>query len=381
LGDAAEAAVWRDAVAELDPSALTANLQRARAAAPDSATFATIKAQGYGHGLVWVAETLAPACEGFAVATVGEALALRDAGLSDHRLCVLNGAADGDELAACASHDLEPVVHQQWHLEALASTRLNPAVRVWLKIDSGMGRLGVRPSEAMDVHSRLVACPGVRPPIGLMTHLANADDCASSYTRDQIDIFAQATAGASGPRSVANSAGVLAWPATHADWNRPGIMLYGCSPFGTDPEHAREALGLQPAMRLSTRLIAINELEAGAGVGYGSSYVCPERMPVGVAAIGYGDGYPRHAPSGTPVAVRGQRAPLIGRVSMDKITLDLRGVPQARVGDWVELWGGEVAVETVASAAGAIGYELLAGIHGRVPTTTCSGSDVGSARA
>ncbi len=373
--------MWRDAVAELDPTALTANLQRARAVAPESATFATIKGQGYGHGLLWVAQTLAPACEGFAVATVGEGLALRDAGFSDHRVCVLNGAADGDELAACASHDLEPLVHQRSHLEALASTRVNAPLRVWLKIDSGMGRLGVRPHEAMDIHNRLLACPGVRPPVGLMTHLANADDYASGHTHEQLKVFADATAGANGPRSVANSAGVLAWPATHADWNRPGIMLYGCSPFGVDRDYSREALGLRPAMRLSTRLIAINELEAGAGVGYGSTYVCPERMPVGVAAIGYGDGYPRHAPSGTPVAVRGQRVALIGRVSMDKITLDLRGVPQARVGDRVELWGGDVPVETVASAAGTIGYELLAGVHGRVPMATRSGSDVGSARA
>jgi alanine racemase len=360
----------REAFAELDAEALVANTERARAVAPASAIFATIKAQGYGHGLLWTAQTLAPHCEGFAVATVGEGLALRDAGFREHRVCVLNGATDADELAACAAHGLEPLVHQEWHVAALETRRLEAPVRVWLKVDSGMGRLGVRPWSAAPTHRRLSECPAVRGPVGLMTHLARADDCRSSYTRDQLITFDEATRGIQGPRSVANSAGVLGWRATHAEWNRPGVMLYGCSPFTDDPGRTREAFDLQPVMRLSTRLIAVNELEAGTAVGYGGAFVCPEAMPVGVAAIGYGDGYPRHAPTGTPVAIRGRRVPLIGRVSMDKITLDLRAVPEASVGDRVELWGDEVAVEAVAAAAWTIGYELLAGIHGRVPMYT-----------
>ncbi len=356
-------AMLREAAAALDARALRANLASARAAAPGSAIFASIKAAGYGHGLVWTAEQLAAECEGFAVGTPGEGVALREAGLQRQRICVLNGAADRGGLAACAAHALEPLIHQPWQLGALEAGGFERPLRVWLKIETGMGRLGVPPSQARVYHQRLQASAAVASPVGLMTHLANADDRASAYTEGQLRVFRQATEGLEGERSVANSAGVLGWPATHAHWNRPGIMLYGCSPFG-----AREPVqpGLEPVMTLSSRLIAINELEAGAAVGYGSTYTCPEPMRVGVAAIGYGDGYPRHAANGTPVAIRGTRVPMAGRVSMDKITLDLRGVPEAEVGDRVELWGPRVPVEEVADWAGTIGYELLCGVHGRV---------------
>jgi len=353
----------REAVAALDPRALRANLARAQAAAPASAVFASIKAAGYGHGLIWTAEQLAPDCAGFAVATPGEGVALRDAGLRSHRICVLNGPVDADGLAACAAHGLEPLIHQAWQLSALEAGALERRVRVWLKIDTGMGRLGVPAASARAYHARLQACPGVAPPVGLMTHLANADDRASGYTQGQLRLFREATEGLEGERSVGNSAGVLGWPASHADWNRPGIMLYGCSPFGAyEPVEP----ALEPVMTLSTRLLAINDLEAGAAVGYGSTYTCPEAMRVGVAAIGYGDGYPRHAANGTPARIRGTRVPMAGRVSMDKITLDLRALPEAEVGDPVELWGAGVPVEEVADWAGTIGYELLCGVHGRV---------------
>ncbi|PSQ92787.1 MAG: alanine racemase [Proteobacteria bacterium SW_6_67_9] len=359
----------REAIAELDARALRANLARAREHAPASALFASIKAAGYGHGLVWTAQQLGTGCEGFAVATVGEGVALRDAGLREHRICVLNGGADHDDLAACAAHALEPVVHQHWQLQALASSPFERRLRVWLKVDTGMGRLGVPPEQARSYHQRLSACAAIAPPVGVMTHLANAADRASDFTERQLAVFQRAVADLAGPRSIANSAGVMGWPATHADWNRPGIMLYGCSPFGWSPI---AETALDPVMRLTTRLIAVNELDAGAPVGYGCTYVCPERMRVGVAAIGYGDGYPRHAPSGTPALVRGTRVPMAGRVSMDKITLDLRGVPEAQAGDRVELWGPGVAVEEVAAWADTIGYELLAGVHGRVPLRTLS---------
>jgi alanine racemase len=357
----------RSAAAWLDAAALRGNLARARRAAPERAVFAAIKAEGYGHGLLWCAGVLGGECEGFAVATTAEGVALRDAGFHGHRICILNGFNDRDELSACAGHRLEPLIHQAWHAEALESARLERPLTVWLKIDSGMGRIGVPASSARAFHARLERCARVAPPVGKMTHLATADDCADGFTRTQVETFAAATSGLSGPRSIANSAGLLRWPETHAEWNRPGIMLYGCSPFteGTGPE-----LDLTPVMTLHTRLIAINELEAGATIGYGRSYRCPERMPVGVAAIGYGDGYPRHAPNGTPVLVGGQRAPLAGRVSMDKITIDLRDLPDARVGDEVVLWGRGLPVEEVARAADTIGYELLCGVHGRVPLRT-----------
>lgn len=354
----------RSAAAWVDADALRGNLERARRAAPDSAVFAAIKAEGYGHGLLWCAETLAGGCEGLAVATTAEGVALRDAGFHGHRICVLNGFNDHDELRACAAHGLEPLIHQAWHAEALESGRVERPLTVWLKIDSGMGRIGVPPASARAFHARLERCATVAAPVGMMTHLAMADARDDGYTRTQVETFGEATVGLSGPRSIANSAGLLGWPETHAEWNRPGIMLYGCSPFteGTGPE-----LGLAPVMTLHSRLIAINELEAGATIGYGRTYRCPERMRVGVAAIGYGDGYPRHAANGTPVLVGGRRAPLAGRVSMDKITIDLRGLPNARVGDEVVLWGRGLPVEEVARAAGTIGYELLCGVQGRVP--------------
>lgn len=356
----------RTAIARLDRQALQHNLRRARAAAPDSAVFAVIKAQGYGHGLDFCAEALAGGCEGLAVATPGEGIHLREAGYRHPRICILNGPIDRDELQACAAHDLEPVIHQVWQAQALAGGDL-PPLRVWLKVDTGMGRIGVSPGEAGDWHGRLSACDGVRPPVGLMTHMASADARTDDYAERQWQRFEAATAGLDGPRSAANSACVLGWPGTHADWVRPGIMLYGCSPFvdGSEP-----ALNLAPVMTLSSRLIAVNHLEAGAAVGYGRSWHCPEAMPVGVVAIGYGDGYPRHAPNGTPVLVSGRRVPLIGRVSMDKITVDLRGVPEAAVGDEAVLWGRGLPVEEVAAAAETIGYELLCGVHGRVATVT-----------
>mgnify|MGYP006428445177 CR=1 FL=1 len=355
----------RIAVAELDRAALRHNLERARAAAPGASVFATVKASGYGHGLAFAAEAFAQGCEGFAVACVGEGLALRDAGYREHRICVLNGPLEAADLQACSDYGLEPLIHQSWHLDALARLAAANRLRVWLKLDTGMGRLGVPSATAAVWHEWLQRCSAVASPVGLMTHMACADDRGDDYTYCQWAAFESACEGLAGERSAANSACVLGWPVTHGQWVRPGIMLYGCSPFveGADP-----SLDLRPAMTLRTRLLAINQLEAGAAVGYGRTYRCPERMPVGVAAIGYGDGYPRHAPNGTPVLVRGQRVPLIGRVSMDKITLDLRSVPAASVGDEVILWGRGLPIETVAEAAGTIGYELMCGVHGRVHT-------------
>lgn len=356
----------RTATARLDASALAHNLRRARTAAPSSRVFAVIKAAGYGHGLEWCAGVLGDDCEGFAVATVGEGMALREAGFTRHRICVLNGPVGHADLAECAAHRLEPLIHQRWQAEALATGGFSRPVRVWLKIETGMGRLGVPAAEAADWCQRLEACADVEGPVGLMTHLACADDRSSACTDLQVATFADATGGCNGPLSIANSAGVLAWPQTHGHWIRPGIMLYGCSPFleGMEP-----ALELRPVMTLASRLIAINRLAAGSRIGYGGTWTCPEDMPVGVAAIGYGDGYPRHAETGTPVLVRGQRVSLIGRVSMDKITIDLRSVPDAQVGDEVVLWGQGLPVEEVASAAETIGYELLCGVHGRVAMT------------
>jgi alanine racemase len=236
-------------------------------------------------------------------------------------------------------------------------------LRVWLKIDTGMHRLGFAPQVAAEVHARLRALAGVDPDIVLMTHFAASDELQSDRTPQQIARFGAATLSLPGLQSLANSAALLGWPAANAQWVRAGGILYGLSVIegktGTD-------LSLQPAMTLSTKLIAVNPVKRGERVGYAASYECPEDMPVGVAAIGYGDGYPRSAPSGTPVLVNGLRAGIVGRVSMDLITIDLRAVPDARVGDRVILWGRELPVEDIATHAGTISYDLTCGMTRRV---------------
>jgi alanine racemase len=236
-------------------------------------------------------------------------------------------------------------------------------VSVWLKVDSGMNRLGFPLDQARDSWQRLSAAQAVRGSVRLMTHLACADDTNSPRTQQQLKAFAEATAGIDVERSIANSAGILAWPDSHADWVRPGILLYGVSPFA-DRHGAQE--GLLPVMTMRTELIAIRQLQKGETVGYGGNWVAPEALTIGIAAIGYGDGYPRHAPNGTPVLVKGQPASLVGRVSMDMIAVDLRTVPDVSVGDPVLLWGAALPVERVAQAAGTIPYELLCGVTQRV---------------
>ncbi len=321
---------------------------------------AAVKAEGYGHGLVRVARTLD--ADAFAVACVEEALILREAGI-DRPILLLEGVFEAAELPVCARHNLEMAVHHPEQVAMLERARLERPLRVWLKVDTGMHRLGLEPETVPAIWRRLRDCPAVRPDLGLMSHLARADERSRPDTLNQLQCFETATAGLPGERSLANSAAILGWPQTHFDWVRPGIMLYGASPF-VDSLAPDE--NLRPVMTLSTRLIAIKHLRRGEPVGYGGTWICPEDMDVGVAAIGYGDGYPRHAPSGTPVLLDGREAALIGRVSMDMITLDLRRHPEARVGDPVVLWGEGLPVERIAQLAGTISYTLTCGITARV---------------
>lgn len=322
---------------------------------------AAVKAEGYGHGLVRVARALD--ADAFAVACIEEALALREAAGIDRRIVLLEGVFEADELALCARHALDVAIHHPEQLRMLELARLERPLRVWLKIDSGMHRLGLAPETAPAIFQRVRDCPAAHAEIGLMSHLARADERDCDYTRQQLQTFEAATAGLPGERSLANSAGILGWPRTHFDWVRPGIMLYGASPFVDSLAPDED---LRPAMSFHTRLIAIRRLRRGEPVGYGGTWLCPEDMDVGVAAVGYGDGYPRHAPSGTPVLVNGRAAALVGRVSMDMITLDLRQHPEARIGDPVLLWGEGLPVERIAQAAGAISYTLLCGVTARV---------------
>jgi len=349
--------------AVLDIAAIPHNLQRVRRHAPGAKIMAVIKANAYGHGLVRFARALSEGgVDAFAVARVDEGLVLRQAGV-DQRIAVLQGFICPEELDLHVRFDLEPVIHSVLQVELLERATLDRPVSAWLKLDTGMHRLGLSPEEFEDCRHRLQRCTALRQPPALMTHLANADVTSDPLTGRQLDLFHDTVAAVPGERSIANSAGLLAWTRAHSDWIRPGLVLYGASPF---PERTGPDEGLKPVMTLRSRLIAIKHLRAGEAVGYGGDWICPHSTRLGIAAIGYGDGYPRHAPSGTPVLVCGQRVPLIGRVSMDMITLDLSALPEAQVGDAVTLWGEGLPVEEIARCAGTIPYVLLCNVTPRV---------------
>lgn len=347
------------AYAVIDTRALAHNLARVRALAPGTRVYAAIKADGYGHGAMRVAQALADA-DGFAVATVDEAMQLRWVGI-DQPIMLLSQPLDAVSLAQAAEYGFEPVLFHADHLTALSEYR-GATLSIWAKIDSGMHRLGLAPDEVGRVADALAAAPDVEC-VGWMTHLACADNDASDMTPRQIDAFERAVAGRPGLRSIANSAAVIACPAAHADVVRPGIMLYGSSPVVTQPA---AALDLRPAMHLSAPLISRKRVSAGVPVGYGAAWITPEAMDVGIIGIGYGDGYPRHAPAGTPVLLGGRRVQLIGRVSMDMLAVDLRNAPNARAGDRATLWGEGLPAEEVAGAAGTIAYELYCRLTPRV---------------
>jgi len=351
----------RPTSATIHTDALRHNLSQVRSRAPNSRVMAVVKADGYGHGLERVARALAGA-DAFGVAALSDAERLRAAGLSQP-IVLLSGFDDADDLPQLRRLNVETVVHHVTQLQMLEQAASGEPIRCWLKLDTGMHRLGFAPEHVREAYARLAAMPAVADDIVLINHFASSDELTKPQTREQLRVFAEATAGLAGARSLANSAAVLSWPDTHFDWVRPGGALYGISVIaGTTGAD----FGLRPAMTLATRLIAVNRIGKGERIGYSATWECPEDMPVGVAAIGYGDGYPRHVPAGTPVLVNGQRADIIGRVSMDLMTIDLRAQPDAQPGDPVVLWGKGLPVETVAAAAGTIGYEPVCSITRRV---------------
>lgn len=350
----------RAVTAHVDLEAVAANFELLQKRAPHSRTLAVLKANAYGHGIEHVARRLRHA-EGFGVASQAEAERVRAAGLTQP--IVLFGGFDApQDIARLAQLRVHPAIHHPTQIAMLEAQRDAGPVQVWLKLDSGMNRLGFAPEEFPQALARLQALPNVASDIVLMTHFAASDEPDATSMERQLAVFRQATAGLGLPVSLANSAATLDHPDTHGDWNRPGGALYGLT---TKPGRCAAHDGLRPAMRLSTRLIAVSEKPAGAAIGYGGSFVCPEPMRVGVAAAGYGDGYPRQVSAETPILVAGQRCQVIGRVSMDLITLDLTDAPQARVGDEVVLWGDELPVEEVAGA-GTISYELTCRLTERV---------------
>jgi alanine racemase len=350
----------RPARARIDLQALQHNFERVRQCAPHSRIMAVIKSHAYGHGLVNAARAL-PGADGFGIVTLDEAIALREAGF-DRRIVMLEGLYAADEAGLAVGYRIDVVVHHVEQIGYLEAAPAGPPLDVWIKIDTGMHRLGFEPARLPAVTERLRRTGRVRE-IRYLSHLCCADDRNADQTPRQHRLFLETLQGLDGERSLANSAAVLGWPDTHLDWVRPGVMLYGSSPL----LHVTAAeLGLRPVMTLGTRLIAVAQRRAGDAVGYGAAWRCPEPMMVGIAAIGYGDGYPRHAPSGTPVLVNGRRAALAGRVSMDMIGIDLRGHPEAQIGDPVTLWGEGLSVDEVAAAAGTISYELFCSVTSRV---------------
>ncbi len=350
---------------QVDSAALHHNLRRVRQLAPHSRVLAMLKANAYGHGLGTVARCLTTAVDAYAVARLPEAVSLRTQGITQ-RLVLLSGPETAHDLAEAAHLNLDWVVHSPYQVELLEQAAPSTPLRIWLKFDTGMHRLGLPLEAAAAVVARLQRLTGLSELL-LMTHLAASDDRTSPTTALQLEAFqrlrAQFPALAS---SAANSGAILGWPASHLDWVRPGIMLYGVSPYagrcGVEDD-------LRPVMQLNTRLLAVYPRQAGDRIGYGGTGRCPVAMPVGVAAIGYGDGYPRQLGNRGWAWVNGQRAPLLGRVSMDLLTLDLRACPDACPGDPVLLWGTALPVEHLAAVADTIAYELLCQVNARsVPT-------------
>ncbi|WP_446808391.1 alanine racemase [Methylomonas sp. 2BW1-5-20] len=358
------------AFVRLDLEAVRHNLAQVKRYSPDNKIMAVIKANAYGHGMDRVAGVLDLA-DGFAVARVDEGVRLRQAGFKQ-AITVLQGFVCVDELLQLLKFQLAAVIHTPQQLAILQQQAYAVGkLAVWLKMDTGMNRLGFKGTDFSAAYRQLQGCALVEQPINLITHFANADDLLDDKTRRQIDLFNDAVKDYPGACSIANSAGIIGWPNVRfgsaqdraSDWVRPGLMLYGCSPFagkiGAD-------FGLKPVMSLHSRLIAVKDVAAGETVGYSGTWQCQTATRLGVVSIGYGDGYHRHTKSGAPVLVNGRRVTLIGRVSMDMITVDLHSQPDAQPGDPVTLWGEGLPVEEIARHADTIPYTLLCGITQRV---------------
>jgi len=347
----------RNLIATTSTGALAHNLRQVRQAAPQAKIWGVVKANAYGHGLLAAMAGFAEA-DGLALLEFDAALALRDAGWT-RPILMIEGPFEPADVALASQAGLSLVIH---HVEQVAwlEAQCHAPVPVMLKLNTGLNRLGLPLSAVRPVHERLTRCPAAAT-VGLMTHFANADVTGGALAPMQQ--FDEVTAGLPGMRSLANSAAVLTLQRSHRDWVRPGIILYGATPFA---DRSAASFGLRAAMRLAGSLISVQDLRPGDSVGYGSTFTATTAMRIGIVNCGYADGYPRLAPTGTPIAVEGVRTRTLGRVSMDMLAVDLDPVPQARVGSPVELWGGTVSVDEVAAAAGTIGYDLLCAVTARV---------------
>jgi alanine racemase len=352
----------------IDSHALRHNLDTIRAHAPGAKVMAVVKANAYGHGLVSTALALADA-DSFAVARLEEGIALRGAGVRAP-IVLLEGVFSAEQLAEAAHHGFELVVHDPLQLELLEAHRGRERFVVWIKMDTGMNRLGFRPEAFPDALSRMRSLSVPALEVRLMTHLARADERDVWMTREQVAAFdhAIAEAGLTGTRrlatSIGNSAGILGWPNAHGDWVRPGLALYGVSPFAGE---SAQAHGLKPVMTLETTVLTVREVKCGETVGYAAAWKAERDSAVAILAAGYGDGLPRHLANGTPVLIAGARYPLVGRVSMDMVAVDVTGSDRIVTGTKAIVWGAGLPVEEVAVHAGTIPYELLCGVSQRVP--------------
>ncbi|MDC8802289.1 alanine racemase [Halomonas pacifica] len=358
----------RPLIADIDLEALRHNYCLARDLAPDSQAVAVLKADAYGHGAVACARALEDLAPAFAVACIEEAIALREAGIATP-IVLLEGIFEAGELELVDAHDLWIAVHSDWQLEALLAYRPQRPIPVWLKVDSGMHRLGFAPEQAEAVWARLAAAPEVVGELQLMSHFATADAAHPAYFETQLLRMRALAERLDAPLCLANSPATLAHPEAHGAWNRPGVMLYGSDPLEVANEASR---GLRPVMTLRSEIIAVRDLAPGEPVGYAGRWKAPRPARIGVVACGYGDGYDRHAVDGTPVLVDGRRTAIAGKVSMDMLTVDLTELPEAEIGSEVVLWGraangAVLSVDEVARHCDTISYTLLTGVLPRAP--------------
>jgi alanine racemase len=352
----------RPLIAQVNLSALRENLAKARERAAGAQVLAVVKANAYGHGLRRVLPALGSA-DGLALVELDAAITLRERHYA-RRILLLEGFFEASELAEISARRLAVVVHQMEQVKMLEAATLSRPIEVFIKVNTGMNRLGFRVGDVHAIVERLSQTSSVAV-MRLMTHLARADE--EDGLREQLDAFEDACRGLPYPRSLANSAGVIRYADVGGEYVRPGIMLYGSSPF---PYDTAEMLGLTPVMTLKSALIGFQDLKPNQSVGYGGTYTAARAHRIGVIACGYADGYPRHAPNGTPVLVCGKKARTAGRVSMDLMTVDLTDVPEATIGSPVVLWGEGLPIDDVASAASTVGYQLLCSVSARVPFVT-----------
>ncbi len=343
---------------DIDLSALRANVQRVRTLAPGCKILAMVKANAYGHGLIPIAYTLADQVEGLGVACLEEAKLLRQAGIQQ-KIVLMEGFFSQEELRSVSELELDTVIHTAQQFRTILQGPVSKPLSLWLKINTGMNRLGFAPELVSEIWSNLTACSWVQT-LYLMTHFSSADLLDKTTTLDQMQYFISSTHRLNAQRSCANSAAIIAWPQTHADWVRPGLILYGVSPFA---KTLAQDYQLKPVMTIRSKIITIIQVRAGDCIGYGATWTAPSDQRVGIVAIGYGDGYPYTVQQGAKVLLNDQHVPLLGTVSMDMIAIDLKTQPQAKVGDSVILWGKGLPIETVAQATQRSTYELLCGIN------------------